>query len=147
MRNITPSAVSLHSEIVENLLGCEFSEFHFQKWNSEMNARFQDDGMNELIPRSAMIHALKEAAKDTERFWTLILRNDGVTVANIEFRHNADDDSIGEFCVWTPSKAYHFGYTQFGDLLWGDSLDGCDYLTVGSQEEIWGQFYSMIAKI
>ena len=90
-----------------------------------------------------MIHALKEAAKDTERFWTLILRNEGVTVANIEFRHNADDDSIGEFRVWTPSKAYRLGYTQFGDLLWGDSLDGCDF----EEEEIWGKFYSMIAKI
>lgn len=143
MRNITPSAFALHSDIVESILDCKFSEFHFHKWNSEMNARFQDEGMNELIPRSAMINALKEAAKDTERFWTLILRNEDVTVANIEFRHNADDDSIGEFRVWTHGEAYRFGYTQFGDLLWGDSLDWCDY----SPEEIWGKFHSMIAKI
>ena len=147
MRNVTPSAFALHSELVESLLDCKFSEFHFQKWNSEMNARFQDDGMSELIPRSAMIDALKEAAKDAERFWTLILRNEAVTVANIEFRHNADDDSIGEFRVWTAEKAYRLGYTKFGDLLWWDSLDGCDCLTGFSQEEIWGKFYSLIAKI
>ena len=127
------SSVSLHNSIVEDVLNCRFTAFHFCKWNAEMTVRFEEEDGDELIPRELLITALKSAMMDSERFWTLVLRNKDAVIASVSFGRNTDDE--------------RFGCTKDGRLLLGESPSGWDFMTWLTEEEVWSEFYSMIAEM
>lgn len=141
------SSISLHNSIVEDVLNCRFTAFHFCKWNAEMTIQFEEDDGDELIPREPLITALKSAMMDSERFWTLVLRNKDTVIASVSFGRNPDDETIEEFNISSAKKTRRFGCTKDGRLLLGESPSGWDFMTWLTEEEVWSEFYSMIAEM
>lgn len=134
-----------HKHIVEMLLyAVEFSSAHFKKWEASLDFELADDEGETLLPRNILISALLMATSDTERHWTLVLSKGEGSGVSVSYCRNVDDYDIGEFNISLlgskidGKRSYRFGYDRKGNLLYGD-----DAL---SQEEIWGEFYSMIAR-
>lgn len=147
MNIASASSISLHNSIVEDVLSCHFTAFHFCKWNAEMTVRFEEEDGEELIPREPLITALKTAMMDSERFWTLVLRNKDAVIASVSFGRNPDDETIEEFQISTSKKTRRFGCTKEGRLLLGESPSGWDLMTWIPDDEVWGEFFSMIAEM
>lgn len=137
-----------HRHVIEMLLyAVDFTSAHFKKWEASIDFELADDEGEHLLPKDILISALLTATSDTERYWSLVLSKGEGSGVSVSYCRNVDDYDIGEFGISLfgrkidGKRSYRFGYDRKGNLLYGD-----DAVLGLTQEEIWGEFYSMIAK-
>lgn len=142
-----------HKHVVEMLLGAiEFTAAHFKKWDAYVDFDISEDDDKPLLPRGLLVGALLVAASDTDHYWNLLLSKGEDSTLSVSYRRDCDDETIGEFVISLlgrkidGKRSYRFGYDRRGNLLYGEDALSFGWVLGLTQEEIWGEFYSMIAK-
>ena len=142
-----------HKHILEMLLyAVEFSSAHFKKWEASLDFELADDEGETLLPRNILISALLMATSDTEHNWTLVLASGEDSSLRVSYRRDVDDYDIGEFIFSILGRnvkgqgTYRFGYDLNGNLLYGGDALNFGWIASLTQDEVWGEFYSLIAK-
>ena len=144
-----------HKHIVEMLLDAvEFSSAHFKKWDASIDFELAaDDEGNPLLPRELLIRVLLVAMSDTEHHWTLVLSSGEDSSLSVSYRRDVDDYDIGEFIFSLLGRnvrgrrSYRFGYDLKGHLLYGGGALDFGWVAALTQDEVWGEFFSLIAKV
>ena len=142
-----------HKHVVEMLLGAiEFTAAHFKKWDAYVDFNISEDDDKPLLPRGLLVGALLVAASDTDHYWNLLLSKGEDSTLSVSYRRDCDDETIGEFVISLlgrkidGKRSYRFAYGRRGNLPYGEDALSFGWVLGLTQEEIWGEFYSMIAK-
>lgn len=144
-----------HKYIIEILFeAVKFDSAHFKKWDASIDFELAvDDEGNPLLPRDILISVLLMATSDTEHNWTLVLASGEDSSLSVSYHRDVDDEDIGEFVFSILGRnvkgrrSYRFGYDLKGNLLYGGDALNFGWVISLTQDEVWGEFFSLIAKI